>query len=585
MARLKIGSTPFLRMAVALLAMSLFLAGCSGSDSTDAAEEGEVAADDSDENDAGEESSADADADADGDSEGSGDAEETVVTLPAFEPASLDPAVGGTGFQEYQNLYEPLVDAYAKDGEIRPLAAESWDVSDDGLTYTFHLREGLKWSDGEPVTANDFRYAWLRQIDPEVASYTPDLFFEIQNAEAYLNGEVTDPDEVGIAVLDDLTLEVTLAQPAAYWLRVTGTNAYFPVRQDVIEEHGDAWTEPETFVGNGPYMLDQWVRDQRLEFVQNPHYAGPWADTRLVDRVIYRTFQDPWNEALTPYEAGEIDAALIPGPDLERVEADEDMASNVLRVPLAGGSIMVFDTQSGPTDDVLVRQAITMATDFESLANDVLRGAYEPAVSFSPPQMSSHDPDSFPAFDPEGARALLAEAGYPDGEGFPTLELTTWTLARENLISQALAAMWSENLSIDVSIQSFEPAAMTEWRNTRAEEDFDVYLALQWADLEDPRFFHVSQLDPAGNVRHSGYDNPDYVAALDAALSAGDQGSYDAAWREAEALVNRDLPIVTTVYEARPWIVSDALSNFQEVTTEVSEMIRVAQPPGLQVSR
>lgn len=560
------------RLLVALFIMAVVVAGCSGA---------------ADEPSGGETSTTSGETgggSGGGDSSG-GDSEETYVILPAFEPASLDPAVGGPGFQEYQNLYEPLVDSYAKDGEIKPLAAESWDVSDDGTVYTFHLREGLKWSDGEPLTAEDFRYAWIRQIDPSVGGYTPDLFFEIVNAEAYLNGEVTDPAEVGIAVLDELTLEVTLTQPAAYWLRVTGTNAYFPVRQDVIEEHGDSWTDPETFVGNGPYKLDEWVRDQRIEFVKNPEYTGPWADSRHIDRIIYRTFQDPWNEALTPYEAGEVDAALIPAADLERVESDAEMADNVVRIPLAGGSIMVFDTQSAPTDDPLVREALVRAVDFDALANDVLRGAYAQATSFSPPQMSSHDPDTFPEFDVEAAQDLLAQAGYADGVGFPTLELASWTLARETLIAQALAAMWSENLGIEVSIEILEPAAMTEWRNTRAEEDFDVYLALQWAELEDPRFFHVSQLDPRGNVRHSGYDNPGYVTALDAALSAPDQTAYDRLWKEAEALINRDLPIVTTVYEARPWVVSDVLSNFTEVTTEASEMIRVAQPPGLQVNR
>lgn len=561
--------SPGLRVLCLLVAVALLVAACGTDDSEDPSAErttGDTADDVTDDEQAD---------DASG--------EEVVAVLPAFEPASLDPAVGGTGFQEYQNLYEPLVDSYSPDGEVQPLAAESWETSDDGTTYTFSLREGLKWSDGEPVTAEDYRYAWLRQLDPEVASYTPDLFYEISNAEAYNNGEA-DVDDVGITATDDRTLEVTLEQPAAYWLRVTGTSAYFPVRQDVVEEFGDAWTEPENFVGNGPYMLDEWVRDQRMEFVQNPNYGGPWADTRLVDRIVYRTFQDPWSEALTAFEAGEVDAALIPGPDLERIENDPDLGE-VIRMPLAGGSIMVFDTQSAPTDDVRVRQAITMATNFESLADDVLRGAYAQATSFSPPQLSSHDPDSFPAYDPDGARELLADAGYPDGDGFPTLELYTWTLERETIIAQALAAMWTQELGLEVSIQTLEPAAMTEWRNTRADEDFDVYLALQWAELEDPRFFHVSQLDPTANVRHSGYDDAGYVEALESALSATDQSDYEQSWLEAEALVNRDLPIVTTVYEARPWIVSDVLTNFDEVTTEASEMIRVAQPPGLQVNR
>lgn len=512
-----------------------------------------------------------------------GGEDEVVVVLPANEPGGLDPAIGGTGYGEYQNLYEPLVDSYAKDNEIHPLAAESWEVSDDGLTYTFQLREDLYWSDGEPLTAHDFRYAWIRQIDPEVGAYAPDRFYEIANARAFNQGEIDDPDEVGIEVPDDHTLVVTLEAPAAYWLRMAGTQTYFPIREDVLEEHGDEWMEPGNFVGNGPYMLEEWVHDQRLEFVKNPHYNGPWKDTRHVDRIVYRVFEDAWSDAVPAFEAGEVDTALIPPAELERLSGQPDYADQIAQLPLAGGSILVFDTANAPTDDVRVRQAMTMAVDWQALSENVLRDSYREVQSFSPPELASHDPDSFLGHDPDAARDLLAEAGYPDGEGFPELQLTSWTVERERLIAQALAAMWQEELGISVSIEALESAAMTEWRNTRAEEPFNVYLALQWAAVEDPRFYHVAMLDPESNVRHSRYADEEYVELMRTALRTEHGEEYEAQWQEAEAMINRDVPIVTTVYEARNYVVAPRLENFVEVTTRASDMTRVAQPPGLQV--
>lgn len=512
-------------------------------------------------------------------------AQESVFRMATFEPNSLDPAVGGPGYQEYVNLYEPLVDAYSKDGVIHPLAAESFEVSEDGLVYTFVLRPNLYWSDGEPLTAAHFRDGWLRMLDPATAAYAPQNLYPIKNAEAFNRGEITDPAEVGIEVLDARTLRVTLERPTPFFLRSVGYQAFYPIRLDVIARHGDRWMEAGNFVGNGPYMLAEWLHDQRMVFVRNPYYSGPWQETRHVDRIEYRLMQDPWSMAVPAYEAGEIDVAIVPAGDIDRVRRDPQLSQEIQELPIAGAVIMVFDTKNTPTNDVRVRQALAMAIDYEVLSRNVLRGAFAPARSFSPPELESHNPDTWLGTDVARARELLAEAGYPNGQGFPPFELAYWSQERESLIAQAIQAMWRQNLGIEIRLQPYEPAAMRDYRVSRATEPFQAYLALNWAGLNDPHQFHNNQLDPASNVRHSRYDNPDYVALIRAALSEPNLEKRREMYREAEALINRDVPILSLVYEARTWLVKPYVQNFAEVTTAIAEMVRVAAPPGLKIER
>ncbi len=510
-------------------------------------------------------------------------AQDSVFRMAAYEPASLDPAIGGFGYQEYVNLYEPLVDAYRKDGTITPLAAESWTIEEDGRVFVFKLRPGLRWSDGEPLTMQHYYDGWMRMLDPVTTAYEPQSFYAIENAEAYNLGEITDPSEVGLEVVDDLTLRVTLVTPTPFFLAAVGQPEFFPMRLDLLERYGDQWMEAGNHVGNGPFMLEAWAHDQRMVFVQNPYYEGVWKDTRHVDRIEYTLLADPWSQSVPGFETGELDVGVVPAADLDRVRNDAQLADNLQALPISGAVILVMDTGNGPTADVRVRQALALAIDYDVLANAVLRGAYAPAASFSPPELESYDPGSRLGTDVDAARALLAEAGFPDGAGFPPFTMTYWTQQRESLLAQAIQAMWSENLGIDVALQALEPAAMTQFRNSRADEAFDVYLALNWAGLNDPHQFHNNQLDPDRNVRHSRYDDPAYVELIRRALTHPDLEERGEMYRQAEAMINRDVPILSLVYEARTWLVSDRVENFAEITTSIAEMLRFAAPPGLRV--
>lgn len=509
-----------------------------------------------------------------------------VLRQPANEPTGLDPAQGGFGYQEMFSLYEPLVDAYSGT-EITPLAAESWTLSEDGTTYTFTLREGLMWSDNTPVTAEQYRQSFLRQLDPATAAYAVEEFFPILNGQAYNSGEITDPNEVGISAPDDRTLVIQLEQPTPYFLSYLGNTSYLPVRVDLIEQYGSEWMEAGNHVGNGPYMLTEWVHDQRMVFELNPYYNGIWKDTRFVDRIEFVIMADAWNQAVPAFEAGEVDVAIAPASELPRLMADPEYAAMLTPVPIAGSVIMVMDTENPPTDNVLVRQALSLAIDRQTLSAGVLRGANPPATSFSPPTIGSHNPDTGFGYqyNPALAAELLAEAGYPGGEGFPEFELTFWSLDNARLAMQAVQAMWAENLNISVTLNPLEPAAMREWRISRNDQPFNAYYGLQWAGIPDPSEFANAMFDPTNSLRRSGFADPAYVDLIRSALVELDPARRTEMYLQAEAVINEQVPIISLVYESQTWLIRPNVENFIDITTPVGTIFRYAQPPGLIVNQ
>lgn len=513
------------------------------------------------------------------------DEDPVVFRQPANEPDSLDPAQGGFGYQEMFSLYEPLVDAYSST-EITPLAAESWEVSEDGTVYTFTLREGLRWSDGEPVTAEDYRQSFLRQLTPETASYSVEEFYPILNGQSFSAGEITDPELVGLSAPDDLTLIIELEEPTPFFLSYLGNSNYLPVRVDLIEEYGDQWMEAGNHVGNGPYMLTVWDHDQLMVFEKNPHYNGIWQDYRYVDRIEFVLMADAWNQAVPSFEAGEVDAAIAPASELPRLLDDPEYADMINPVPIAGSVILIMDTDNAPTDNTLVRQALSLSIDREVLANNVLRGAYSPAVSLSPPQLASHNPDEAFGYqyDPELAVQLLTEAGYPGGEGFPEFEVTYWSVDRAQLVMQAIQAMWSSTLGIDVTLNPLEPGAMRDWRISRNEQSYNMQYGLNWAGIQDASQFHNALFDPNNSLKRSRFDDADYVDLIRTALVEIDPVARAEMYQQAEAIINEQVPIISVVYEGQTWLTRPYVENFVDTTTSVGLIFRYAQPPGLQIS-
>ncbi len=305
------------------------------------------------------------------------------------------------------------------DKDLKPIPdmATDWSISEDTMIYTFHLRQDLKWDDGTPINANDFVWAIIRNITPGLPSAQAWQLADIAGANEFYAGTSTDASTVGVKALDDYTLEVTLAHPSAYFINVCSLPAFMPLPRTAIEAAGnERWTRPETVRCSGPYKLVKWTVGSRMEFVTNPNYhnAKPGVDRVVLNQIT--------NEAtsIAAYESGDLDIVDVPAGEFPRVQADPALSQEMIITPELGIFHLVFTFQK-PLDDVRVRHAIAMSMDKETLCNTIIPGIGAPAYEFLPPGLVGYDPTTGIElkYNPEGARALMVDAGYPDGKGFP----------------------------------------------------------------------------------------------------------------------------------------------------------------------
>lgn len=425
------------------------------------------------------------------------------------EPRSLDPQLNysSDGSHVIQNTYEGL---YAeKVGGIEPSMAESYDVSDDGLIYTFHLREGLKWSDGEPLTAHDFEYAWKRLCAPETGATTSFMMTNyIKGALEYLMGEGT-ADEMGVKALDDLTLQVELKSPVPYFINLTTFYSYFPCRQDIVEEYGDGWDKnPETSVSNGPFKLAEYQTGSHIILEKNENYWN--AENVHINKIKGLMLEDA-STALNGYEAGEID--VLQNPPLDEIPRLKAEDPNLQILPAIGNFSVNFNMDKEPLNDVNVRKALTLAIDRTKIVEQVTKGGEIPATGYIPSAFVFSDGSSFRKLDENGntlpeygidptqaqieeAQAALAEAGYPNGEGFPEIEYLYDTDEASKKIAEALQSMWKENLGIDVKLRNEDRSVFNE--NT-IKGNYDICKGGWWADYYDPMSMFDIFLSYSGN--------------------------------------------------------------------------------------
>jgi len=335
--------------------------------------------------------------------------EEQVFTFNnGTEPETLDPALmtGDPEFNIATQLFEGLVEYDPETLEPLPAVAQSWEISDDGLTYTFHLRKDVYWSNGDPVTAHDFRYSWLRALSPETASDYAFQLYYVKNGEAYFKGEIDDPDKVGIKVIDDYTIQTILENPTAYWLDLLAFHTLMPVNRKCVEKYGSKWTRPENIITNGPFLLKEWVIKDRIIMVKNPDYYD--ADDVKLQKIIVYPIEDRTTD-LNMFKAGETDwirTILV-------THIDEWMGRPELHItPFLTTYYYMINTTRPPLDDVRVRKALNLALDKKSLCEYVTRAGEKPADTFVPPGIHGYNPPDGPDYDPGKARQLLREAGF-----------------------------------------------------------------------------------------------------------------------------------------------------------------------------
>lgn len=476
------------------------------------------------------------------------------------EPEKIDPALS-TGVPEMNvelHVFEGLT-RLNSDGIPQPAVAESWDILDDGLRYVFHLRPST-WSNGEPVTAHDFEYSWKRLLNPATAAEYAYQAYYIKNGQAYNEGKIKDAAQVGVKALDDLTLEVRLQEPTPYFISITAFQALSPVNKKVVETHGDAWaTKPETYVGNGPFKLVKWVHNSVMEFEKNDLYWD--AENVKLSKLIFTLVDDEKTE-LTMYETGQIDSThSAPVSDIPRLKKEGKL---IVGADLATYYYM-FNTKVKPLDDVRVRKALSMAIDRKLIVENVTRAEQIPAfalVPFGMPDAKEGEDfrevggDYF-AENVAEARKLLAEAGYPEGKGFPELEILYNTSANHKRIAEVVQEFWKKNLGINVTITNQEWGVYLESRDNGR---YQVSRAGWVADYNDPMTFIDMWITDGGN-NDTFWSNKEYDRLIALAKSSGDADVRMKAMHDAEKILMAEMPIMPIYFYTRPYLQSKRLQD------------------------
>ncbi len=458
------------------------------------------------------------------------------------EPETIDPstASGQPAGRVIRNIFEGLVTNHPFELHAVPGVADSWDVSSDGLVYTFHLREDAVWSDGKPVTAHDFVYSWERLLDPETASRYANMLYPVVNGEAYNRGDITDPSLLGFEAVDGHTLVVTLHSPCAYLLQLLCFYTLCPVPRHVIEEHGENWIKPGNIVSNGPFVLTEWLLNQRMVFEKNPLYWG--ADSVHLD-VAVGIPSDNINATFNLYMSGILDWTDSGGVPLFVVPAlmkrpDFHVA------PYFNTYFYRFNVTRPPFDDVRVRRAFFLALNASDITTYVTRSGEQPSHSLVPPGLPGYTEARLPERNVEEARRLMTEAGYPGGEGFPAVEVLFNTSESHKQIAEVIQQQWKEALGVEVGLVN------QEWKVYLATtERLDYWIARGgWiGDYLDPNTYLDLWLSENGNNR-TGFADPGYDALINRAARTPDPVKRMGMLSQAEDWVLNREQIIMPIY-------------------------------------
>lgn len=469
-------------------------------------------------------------------------AQKTLDVSLDQDPYIIDPTANWL-YDVPANMFVTLVGYDFETSEVVPTGADSWTVSDDGTTYTFHIREGWTWSDGTPVTANDYAYAFQRIVDPATAAPMAYRVYVIEGAQALNQGESSDMNTLGVNALDDRTLEIKLVAPASWFLSSLGSIGH-AVPKWAIEAHGEDWTLPENIVVNGSYKLTQLEPENLALLEKNPTYFA--ADSVDIDTITLYVVKEE-STALALYEDGTLDIVAVPSTDLDRVENDPALSTEFYNGPKNVLYYYDFNALKPPFDNVKARQAFAAAVDKQSIVSFITKGGEVPAPTLTPPGSFGHVPDSAGVgipFDPEHAKALLAEAGYPEGKGLPTITLAFGAGEAHSRIAQAVQQMWQQTLGATVELQPVEGQAYSQ---IAAEGAFDVWRMGWGMDYPDANNIHAelftSDVGAAAIVRNADYDR----LIADAAVEQ-DPAKRQEMYTEAETILVQDEAGVIPIY-------------------------------------
>jgi oligopeptide transport system substrate-binding protein len=470
------------------------------------------------------------------------------------EPETIDPGrvSGQAGGRIASSLFEGLCRRRHPDLVAIPGVAESMENSPDGRRWTFHLRD-CRWSDGRPVTSQDFLYSWTRLLDPATGARYANLLFAVRGARDFNAGRTRDPSHLGLSCPDSSTFVVELEHPVPYFLDLCAFYALLPVPRHVVESVGDAWIRPEHIVSNGPFVLADWQIHRRIRMRRNPRY---WNAAQVSLEVVDALPGEDANSNFNRYASGGldwVDSDGVPAALVDLLAKRDDWHS----APYLSTYFYRFNLRRPPFDDPRVRKAFYYATDAASICRNVLRGGQLPAHSLVPPGLPGYEEVHLDGYDPQRARRLLADAGHPGGEGLGEIELLFNTSESHREIAEVLQQQWKEVLGARIVLRNME---WKVFQATVQSGDYQIARGGWIGDYLDPSTFLDIFESTSGNNR-TGFASAHYDSLLRAAAATVDPPARMRTLHRMESIVTREqciiLPIytyvVTNMYDARKW--------------------------------
>ena len=477
-------------------------------------------------------------------------------------PETIDPALNSAvdGANMIIHAFEGLL-KFDQDNNVVAGCAETWETSEDGLTWTFHLRDGLKWSDGSDLTANDFVYSWQRVADPATAApYGYDLLNQVVGYTEVSEG-TADVSTLGVSAPDDSTFVVNLSSPCTYFDKICAFAVLMPVQQATIEANGDEWTtNPETYITNGAYYVTEYTPGEQIVMTKNPNYWD--ADSVTFDTIVWHLIEDA-NASYSAYQQGELDMIKdVPTEEIPSLEGNEEFYVD----PIMGTYYVTFNCNKEPFNNPKVREALSLAIDREYVASTIMQGTYSAATNFVGPGVSdAADGSSFAEvttseygdhFDNsdydanlEKAKALLAEAGYENGEGFPEFEYLTNDSGYHKAVAEYLQSAWAElGLTMTINIQ--------EWQTVTADRragNFDVARNGWVYDWDDPSNM-INLLETSNGNNDGKYSSEEFDSLVDQARKTTDVEEHYSLLHQAEQVLLDDAAMAPIAYYNDFWL-------------------------------
>ncbi len=487
------------------------------------------------------------------------------------DPETVDPALNSAsdGGNMILHAFECLL-TVGQDGNLQPGQAETWETSEDGLTWTFHLRDGLKWSDGSALTANDFVYSWKRVCDPIVAApYAETVLGMVKGYEEAVAGNT---DALAVTATDDKTLVVELNAPCSFFGSLAAFATLSPVQQATIEKNGDAWaTAPETYVSNGPFCMTEWVPGSHITFSKNTNYWN--ADAIKLGRIKFVLMEDS-NAAYSAYQTGEV--LLIKDVPTEEISSLKGNGEFHVE-PIIGTYYLSVNTEREPFNNPDVRKALSLAIDREYVAGTLMQGTYSAASNFMGPGWIDTDGKEFMAnanggevyidttnheANVEQAKQLLADAGYANGEGFPAITYTTNDSGYHKVVAEYLQQAYAE-LGINLQVNVVEWSSFTPMRRNG---EYDIARNGWVGDYTDAS--NMLDLLYSTNGNNDGkYNNADYDAAMELSRTTTDAAERSQALHTAEDILMEEAACIPVAYYNDFWLQSPKITGIWHSAT------------------